>query len=90
MAGLTKMKNIGWEEFKRVKSVSKPNKMDDDEVKVGPFLLECLYEAQDVQSCESFFGQHRVEFDSFSHTHTQIMVFMLLATVYLYAVMLGM
>ena len=68
VAGLTKMRNIGREEFKRVSE----SKVITDHyrygglVKVSSFLLECLYEAQDVQRCESVFGQYRVEFDSYS------------------------
>ena len=76
VAGLTKMQNIGWEEFKRVKSNSTIQqhmyeyKMDEvnDVVQVGPFLLECLYETQDIQICKGVFGQHRVKFLSFSHS----------------------
>ena len=34
--------------------------VEDNAVEVGPFLLQCLYEAQDVRSCESVFSQHRV------------------------------
>ena len=72
VAGLTKMRNIGWEEFKNLKKresmrLSFKYEVEDDVVEVGPFLLECLYEAQDVQSCESVFGQHRVNFYSYSH-----------------------
>ena len=41
-----------------------------DEVKnvmeVGPFLLECLCETQDIQICKRVFGQHRVKFFSYS------------------------
>ena len=72
VAGLTKMQNIGWKEFKRVKRGSMTNmyeyKMDEvnNVVEVGPFLLECLYETQDIQICKRVFGQHRVEFDSHS------------------------
>ena len=67
VAGLTKMQNIGWEEFKAVKKESMTDryeyKMDEvnDEVEVGPFLLECLYETQDMQICKRVFGQHRVK-----------------------------
>jgi len=65
VAGLTKIQNIGWEEFKRVERGYKSSyKVQGDVVAVGPFLLECLYEAQDLQSCESVFGQYRVKFDS--------------------------
>ena len=69
VAGLTKMQNIGWGEFKGVLMrimMRYEYKMDEvnDVVEVGPFLLQCLYEAQDVQSRESVFGQHRVKFIS--------------------------
>ena len=72
VAGLTKMQNIGWEEFKRVKRGPMTDeyecKMDEvnDEVVVGPFLLQCLYETQDIQICKRVFDQHRVEFHSYS------------------------
>ena len=70
VAGLIKMHNIGWEEFKRVERESTivryEYKMDEvnDVVEVGPFLLECLYETQDIQICKRVFGQHRVKFQS--------------------------
>ena len=79
VAGLTKMINIGWEEFKRVERSCWLTfddgdweeafrviqyQVEDDVVTVGYLLLECLYEAQDVQSCESVFGQYRVKFNS--------------------------
>ena len=79
VAGLTKMKNIGWEEFKRVaRSVwitfdegdweescrVIQYQVEEDVVTAGYFLLECLYEAQDVQCCESVFGQYKVKFNS--------------------------
>ena len=73
VAGLTKMQNIGWEEFKRVKRGSMTDryeyKMDEvnDVVKVGPFLLECLYETQDIQIYKRVFGQHRVTIQLYSH-----------------------
>ena len=62
VAGLT---NIGWEEFKRVERVfENVYKVGNSVVEVGHFFLECLYEAQDVQSCERVFGQYRVEFNT--------------------------
>ena len=69
VAGLTKMQNIGWGEFKGILMrimMRYEYKMDEvnDVVEVGPFLLQCLYEAQDVQSRESVFGQPRVKFIS--------------------------
>ena len=59
VAGLTTMHNIGWDEFKQSSS---DYKVEDNVLIVLPILLECFYEAQDVQSCESAFGQHRVRF----------------------------
>ena len=67
VAGLTKMQNIGWEKFESVRERElirdryRYQMTGVNVVEVGPFLVECLYEAQDVQSCESIFGQHRVE-----------------------------
>ena len=81
VAGLTKMQNIGWEEFKRVERRESPMERgpmvdpyeykkdevnDEVEVEVGPFLLECLYETQDIQICKRVFGHNRVEFHSHS------------------------
>ena len=65
VAGLTKMQNIGWEEFKWVhRGFEDVYKVGKNVVSVRPFLLECLFEAQNVQSCKSVFGQYRVEFNS--------------------------
>ena len=65
VVGLTKMQNIGWEEVKRVKVWTIVRyKGIGEVVEVGPFLLQCLYEAQDVKSCESVFGLWSLEFDS--------------------------
>ena len=65
VVGLTKMQNIGWEEFERVKVWTIVRyKGIGEVVEVGPFLLQCLYEAQDVKSCESVFGLWSLEFDS--------------------------
>ena len=65
VAGLTKMQNIGWDEFKKVKRKGLHGdyiyEVKDDLVTVGPFLLQCLYEAQDVECCENVFCQHEVE-----------------------------
>ena len=64
VAGLTKMQNIGWEEFKWVhRRFEDVYKVGKNVVSVRPFLLECLFEAQNVQSCKSVFGQYRVEFN---------------------------
>ena len=70
VAGLTKMQNLGWNEFKRMKRkfmvmYGYYYEVEDDEefgnvMTVDPFLLECLYEAQDVQSCETVFSQYRM------------------------------
>ena len=56
VAGLTKLQNIGWEEFKKIKRERANEygyeceyKVEDDVVTVGPFLLQCLYEAQESQ-----------------------------------------
>ena len=76
VAGLTKMQNIGWDEIVRedweYRKMGKyswrgvqddVDKVDDDVLIVGPILLECLYEAQDVESCESVFGQYRLKIE---------------------------
>ena len=48
VAGLTKMQHIGWDVLKKHN--------------MNPILFQCFYEAQDVQSCSSVFGQNTVEF----------------------------
>ena len=63
VAGLTKMQNIGWEEFKRVELSYWRVQPVSDAVTVDPLLLQCLYEAQDVQSCESVFGGYKLNSD---------------------------
>ena len=51
VAGLTKMQKIGWNEFTYGED-------DFGDYRVSSLLLECLYEAQDVQSYENIFSQH--------------------------------
>ena len=78
MAGLTQMKAIGWDGFKQGKSKnfdysSKPKKWKDEEddrgyavkgntVEVGPSIIQCLYEAQDGDSCADVFGSSIVKY----------------------------
>ena len=66
VAGLTKMQNIGWERFKWVKweSMGHVYNCRMNVVDVGSSLLEYLYEAHDVQSCERVFGRYRVKVDT--------------------------
>ena len=63
VAGLTKMQNIKWEEFKRVELGYWRVQPVSDVVTVDPLLLQCLYEAQYVQSCESVFGGYKLNSD---------------------------
>ena len=73
VAGLTRMQHIGWDMFKGGLQM-KDNKESGgyvvlgDMVLVGSFIVECLYEAQDVQSCECVFGQSRVDYSCSSET----------------------
>ena len=61
VAGLTRMQAIGWEEFRGRKCSSVLKCADrGGVVVVWPFLVQCLYEAQDAGSCASIFGQSRV------------------------------
>ena len=76
VAGLTKMQNIGWEEFKRIKRERTSEygyeceyKMKDDVVTVGPFLLQCLYEAQ--ESKRIIFSQRSVAFQMLPKDSTE-------------------
>ena len=50
VAGLTKMQKIGWDTFTYGENAF-------EEYRVSSLLVECLYEAQDVQSCENIFSQ---------------------------------
>ena len=69
VAGLTKMQNIGWNAFQTdgvdAQDRAGTYRVEKDEVAVGSFIIMCLYEAQDAQSCKSIFGQSRVDY---SHT----------------------
>ena len=61
VAGLTKMKEVGWD----VLPVNhRPTWLcgDDTPVKVDELFVQCLYEAQDVQYLESKFGLDVVKF----------------------------
>ena len=65
VAGLTRMQHIGWDMFKgglpiEVNEESGGYVVRGDTVLVESFIVECLYEAQDVQSCECVFGQSKV------------------------------
>ena len=69
LAGLTRMQAIGWKEFRwrMVKEegrgyVDSGYEVGDGEVRVWPTVVQCLYEAQDVESCASVFGQWEVEY----------------------------
>lgn len=86
-AGLTQMKNIGWDVVKRLVIESDylseveddealtvkgsvveeigPHVVEDDcKVLVNPFLIQCLYEARDIQSCKSVFTHQCVVLDT--------------------------
>ena len=70
VAGLTKMENIGWDEVKkRVGKYGYEYKVKDNVVSIGLFIIQCVYEAQDHQSCERVFGQHQVELQSMLTSH---------------------
>ena len=63
VAGLTKMRNIGWDAVKRVKIKmwsTYEYVLEGDVASVGLYLMQCLYEAHDVHSCKSVFGHCRV------------------------------
>ena len=53
VAGLTKMRNIGWDEVKRLQK----NYLNDNTISVN--IIQFVYEAQDLQSCERVFSQHQ-------------------------------
>ena len=56
VAGLSGFHGIGWEEVQ-----SRRGK--DEEGKVVPFLIRCLYEAQEKVYCDSVLGESEVEFN---------------------------
>ena len=70
VAGLTGMQAIGWECFGgrtvkeegRVYNVDNGYVLEDGEVRVWPSVVQCLYEAQNPESCASVFGQLRVQY----------------------------
>ena len=69
VAGLTRMKAIGWEGF-RGRNVEVEGmvygdsgyEVGDGVVRVWPSVVQCLYAAQDAGSCASVFGQSRVKY----------------------------
>lgn len=69
-AGLTKMRNVGWDVFKGWTATWLEGSgfytydyiMDGSVVLVQPFIIQCLYEAQDVQSCNNIFGSLSVKY----------------------------
>ena len=73
MASLTRMQAIGWEGFRgrKVKEEGRGYGLNVDRgyevvwgvvVRVWPSLVQCLYEAQDAESCASVFSKSRVEY----------------------------
>lgn len=70
VAGLTKMLSVGWDVFKGWNAAwlegsgfyTYDYEMDRDVVVVQPFIIQCLYEAQDVESCEDVFGSMTVKY----------------------------
>ena len=57
VAGLTNMQNIGWDEVERLEGY---NWTAYSRTRVRLFIIQCVYEAQDLQSCERVFSQHQV------------------------------
>ena len=68
VAGLTRMQAIGWEGFRGRKVEEGKDNVDSGYevgggvVTIGPFVVQCLYEAQDAGSCASVFRLSRVEY----------------------------
>ena len=74
VAGLTRMQAIRWEGFRGRKVVEEGMVYEEDFVDSGyevgwdgvvwvwPSVVQCLYEAQDAESCASVFGQSRVKY----------------------------
>ena len=55
VAGLTSFKGIGWE------AVMSSGKGQDEYGDLSPFLVQCIYEAQDASACDSVLGTSDVE-----------------------------
>ena len=70
VSGLTKMRNAGWDVFKGWRAEWMEGNdfytfdydMNTNTVVVQPFIIQCLYEAQDPQSCEDVFGSFKVKY----------------------------
>ena len=70
VAGLTKMQGVGWDVFKgwRAEWVEGNDSYTYDYdlnagiVVVQPFIIQCLYEAHDAQSCNDVFGSFSVKY----------------------------
>ena len=66
LSGLTQMKAIGWEVFKNWKVTNNDygyrTKENGKEVCVQPSVVQCLYEAQDAESCTHVFGHSSVTY----------------------------
>ena len=71
VAGLTRMQDIGWEKFRGrkviekgrvISNVDKGYQVGDGVVEVWPSVVQCLYEAQDVESCMALFHSSKVQY----------------------------
>ena len=70
MAGLTRMQAIGWKEFRRndvteVKMLGNTDSVYEEGngvVGVSPSFVQCLYEAQDAESCRNVFGHSSIKY----------------------------
>ena len=70
VAGLTKMHDIGWDVFKGWRAewtegndfYTYDYEANTSTVVVQPFIIQCLYEAHDVQSCGDIFGSFHVNY----------------------------
>ena len=70
LSGLTQMKAIGWEVFENRKVNNKDYgyRAYCGGVYVWPSVVQCLYEAQDAESCTKVFGQLKVTYDGYACT----------------------
>ena len=60
VCGLTRMQAIGWEGFRGKRKMG--YEVKDGVLSVWPLVVQCLYESQDVDSCERVFGKSEVEY----------------------------
>ena len=66
VSGLTKMQEIGWEMFGReMEKLKCGYEVEEDEVRIHPFFVQCVYESQDKDNFRSILHQVNVAYNGF-------------------------